>query len=640
MNFDDICFAFPLIYDIADLYFSFRRNGNGRDEAVRRILTEYRDVLEDPDDGFCVKTGLALALAKNGEITETIKREALEAIDEYRIDNNGEDVSEAVNRLKEYLINSEPGEEIFVSRKKTYDPGWEIGDTFIHKITHPRSKQGGILGWYIVFRKAGEYVNVKGQRVQLVYTTVCPEESIPHSSDELIRLGLLRMMNQGSRWDYLGQLQFSGEKDEESWGLTKIGCFPDVPVPKDSTEENPRLAYPLYGSTNGKQNEPDFEVIVSELYSSNGVNNHVTETVKEELPEDNLYSFLKSIKESYGDIEEHPEKYYSQKELRRLGIECDSRDYLSKEQKEVLYLFDRSCAITYDNNYFCCTGYRSVYLYSIETGKLAHKITGLPRPFLSRLTNDNKLIVKTQKGEYRIYDIISGSLLRSFSLPKNLIKNTPSFFPTPDGRFIISLETENHFVRLQMIETETGNYSRYDLNEAWEADLFYSETESKFYITAVHFDELEKSFYTSFYYFFYPCDKPDIITMPLRSNNYDKIDYNSNRFALSLRQTGGIIFHKSEDIVILDLETNNADSINVETEDVLNSVRISKSGRYLAVAGSGSIQIIDVARKRSVHKYKVDNGCFVDFYDNDTKLLIGTWEKGFCVDISSITNGP
>ena len=67
-----IILVFPLINDIISAYESFRRNGQSREEAVKMVLVEFAGEDPDTEDDVLTWIGLAMAMAKNKELTEEV----------------------------------------------------------------------------------------------------------------------------------------------------------------------------------------------------------------------------------------------------------------------------------------------------------------------------------------------------------------------------------------------------------------------------------------------------------------------------------------------------------------------------------------------------------------------------------------
>ena len=99
------------------------------------------------------------------------------------------------------------------------------------------------------------------------------------------------------------------------------------------------------------------------------------------------------------------------------------------------------------------------------------------------------------------------------------------------------------------------------------------------------------------------------------------VDYGSNKFAFS---------DYSNKIEFFDVRNRLVEELQYNKNGILYDLKISKSGRYIALAESQNIYIYGIENKECICNYEVENGCFVDFLD-DEKLLIGTWKKGYCL---------
>jgi len=250
--------VFPLMGDIIYKYESFRNNGKSNTESLVSIYREYREDMEDDDDGAVIIIAMAIALCGRKEAVDKIIEEAGRSI-EYIVSSMEppERVYIAFDSLKalfssdDIYVNSGKKTPPVKIRKK-YKPDWEIGDTFIHEVT-PSPKNEPFVGQYIIFRKIGEYVDKLGYNVQLVYVSLCSADKIPDSDEALHSLGFVRMMQQSAdKWYYIAQIVLSGKKSEESWELKKIGNFPNAGHPTDAAEEDPVTSMPMIGRINRK----------------------------------------------------------------------------------------------------------------------------------------------------------------------------------------------------------------------------------------------------------------------------------------------------------------------------------------------------------------------------------------------------
>lgn len=263
-----------LVDEIIDSYSSLRLHGHSREASLARICQSFEAELSDEDDRPFVLIAIALALCKKRELTPQTRNDALQAIELLRKRPSDHSVpynTRDFDRLIGYLSADRIGPEVPYRARKAYDPGWSIGDTFIHPFSQSAAEQMGLLGWYIVFRKVGEYLDRKSRHMQLVYITVCPPDAIPQTDTELSSLGYLRMMEHDNGWDYLGQLCFKSKKDEDQWDLHKIGCFPNAGIPNDAITEDPIVSMPFYGVLHRNSQVLDYEDQVCHLIKFRGI---------------------------------------------------------------------------------------------------------------------------------------------------------------------------------------------------------------------------------------------------------------------------------------------------------------------------------------------------------------------------------
>ncbi len=301
------------------------------------------------------------------------------------------------------------------------------------------------------------------------------------------------------------------------------------------------------------------------------------------------------------------------------------------DKQDIIFEFKKSYSISYNKDFFCCVG-GSVNLYDVKTGAHKFRITGLKQACFSLFSSDNRLFVKAAGG-YFIYNLNTLYLEKRIHCPRGVRWGSYQFTLTPDNKYIIDFAEVSLNEKLIIIDVETGKSNLYEFGEGVTSSLFYDEYESNYLIsTIIKKDNIitgPDSLCSNYYSFDFRSDNPEIKKMPFSLGYYYSIDYKNKTFALA---------GDKSDITIFDTESNKKECIKYIKDSVIHGIRISQNGKYIALAQSENIQIIDVAAKKVVKTFDVDYGCFADFYDNDTKLIIGMWEKGYCVDISSIIN--
>ena len=257
-----------LAKEIKELYVTLRRKGNNRRDSLQIVQDYFRKEIEDHDDRFPVLLGLAMALCARNELTLDISNELRNEINSIR---NVPFYGQVSTSYLDFWINKldDPtyyGEEATYKKRPPYIPDWNIGDTFVHTLTHPSSKSLGIHGWSIIFHKVGDHIDDTEKHRHLFYVSLCPPGKEPRSASELQKLGFLPMMRRDNATEYLAQITVTSKKAMASYELEKIGIFYHVLPPKDSAEENPLVTMPLFGHIRKGDMRPDYEAIICSLY--------------------------------------------------------------------------------------------------------------------------------------------------------------------------------------------------------------------------------------------------------------------------------------------------------------------------------------------------------------------------------------
>lgn len=263
---------FPLIDDINDQYVFFRTEGWSPEEAQGKIINAYADELNDYDESVVVLSGIALAQWDTSELEENTKQEVLLMLEKKIAEAEKDEERRAFRAvLKNLSKEKKSNKRITPSSRKSYSLDWSIGDTFAHKLTHPNAEKAGIFGCYLLFRKIGQYNDWKGRTIQLGYVTVCSDNHLPKTTEELNALGFLRVMSHGEKWEYMVQVNIQSKRTENTLKLEWIGCFPDALTPNDEIVVEPRVTMPFYDGTDKASNCPRYEDSCCHFYKKNGI---------------------------------------------------------------------------------------------------------------------------------------------------------------------------------------------------------------------------------------------------------------------------------------------------------------------------------------------------------------------------------
>lgn len=237
-----------LIRDVKQEYLNERRNGKGRSEAVRSIMNSYAEEAEDYEENLALHVGLIFALAEHNELFNEFSEQArLVLAQEERERVLQKPVRRYVQRCTELLNDpNRYGDEAVINKRRGYNPGLKIGDTFSHKVTCPESEPLGLKEQFIVLTVAGEYDNISGKRMYLMYGYFVEDLDVLSNPDRRSEMRCIRAMRHDNGWDYFFQVGFTSRKKQQSYELTYIGTFFDLPRPTDHVEEDPLVAMPLF----------------------------------------------------------------------------------------------------------------------------------------------------------------------------------------------------------------------------------------------------------------------------------------------------------------------------------------------------------------------------------------------------------
>ena len=168
--------------------------------------------------------------------------------------------------LRQLSKETSPPKSKKATKKCSYSVSWVAGDTFCHRFTPPNSERAGIYGWFLLFRKVGEYIDWKGHPKQLGYLTVCQQDALPQTVEDLNELGFLRVMNHGKKWDYLVQADVQSKRTENALKMERNGCFPNAICPVDEMQSSPEVAMPLFSGIDKKTGCPRYEDVICSFY--------------------------------------------------------------------------------------------------------------------------------------------------------------------------------------------------------------------------------------------------------------------------------------------------------------------------------------------------------------------------------------
>ena len=263
---------YPLVFDILEEYHALEENGIDNKTACSMLRQRYWQELEDTDDGDIVWIALAIAQAGSSASDETLRQKALYAIENRLHDDElPAELARAFKQAAKLVNRADNAHRKEHRKARSYRPEWRVGDTFAHLLSHPLTSRAELEGWYVLFRKTGEYTDVKQKTHQLGYLSLCPPEKLPHKKEELEALGYLRVMPAGSAsWEYLVQIEIQSKKAERELQFEYLGSFPDAAKPPDEVLRKPEVSMPFFTGIDKQTGCPSYEDHICRIFTRNG----------------------------------------------------------------------------------------------------------------------------------------------------------------------------------------------------------------------------------------------------------------------------------------------------------------------------------------------------------------------------------
>lgn len=198
--------------DVKEEYLEKLKNGIDDKIALKEMVEEYEDSINDIDDGPVFWIALANTMWKVGRLTEKVKKVALKSIDKNLTRwRNEVDEKEYKLREKELLkfkdkINKEMPlrKNLFVDQENIKKENeWHDGEIYAYKFESEEAKSKGLYGRYLVIRKISEDDYFSKRINAIAYCQITKNEDLPKSVDEINKLPYIIMFGKGNvRYDY------------------------------------------------------------------------------------------------------------------------------------------------------------------------------------------------------------------------------------------------------------------------------------------------------------------------------------------------------------------------------------------------------------------------------------------------------
>lgn len=226
--------------DIRGDYVDKLKRGKTNEVATQELIDENQDIIGDVEEEPLFWFALADTQWNYGRLLPKVKEKALFFLlqdgELARWQESGEKKAIAwqktLDTLKEKLESPQPAIKK-VSKYRLYQCKWHLGDVFAYRLSGSYSKEKGVEGKYVVFRKVSEDTWWPGHIVPVVQVYKWLSDDVP-SIDQLSGLellptlysSLLRTEIPNRKLDYEIKLLSESKKSIPTDNLTLLGNLP------------------------------------------------------------------------------------------------------------------------------------------------------------------------------------------------------------------------------------------------------------------------------------------------------------------------------------------------------------------------------------------------------------------------------
>lgn len=278
--------------------------------------------------------------------------------------------------------------------------------------------------------------------------------------------------------------------------------------------------------------------------------------------------------------------------------------------------FKKAYRILYNDKYFCCLN-NTADIYDKE-GNFLRKTKGLENPNYGEFYDNDKLIIKNTSGMFRIFNVETLDEIKKIKSIDKKAGHDSKFLLLPD-KTLIDIIYSHATEKIYQIDLNTKDYCVFEENRYKFRKLFYINNDIYAILT------IPKDGYNSptWVYKVIVCDSnlqlEPIIKVCDNMCNY--CDMNTNNILYTL--------HGS--VNVFNLKTFSSKSINESLQ--CRYIKLSEDGKLFVFVKPDEVKIYAVDTLECIKKIKTQYANFAEFYDKDSKLLIGTWEDGYLLDL-------
>ena len=208
-------------------------------KATSKIIKEYKEELEDAEEGPYIWMALADTQWRKGILLCYVKENALKFIDAELNGNNQEKWgkyyekrNQHLNELKNKLL-SEPPPPSKPKMKKDFICDWRIGDTFAYKLTSDYALQNGMFNRYLIFHKVAEDRGYPNDVFPVVWVKYTENDKLPICKEDVDVLNFIQISTVSEwhmgRTDVFNPIELQREAAKKSHIVSERDDFGYIP---------------------------------------------------------------------------------------------------------------------------------------------------------------------------------------------------------------------------------------------------------------------------------------------------------------------------------------------------------------------------------------------------------------------------
>ncbi len=228
----------PFVYEVREEYIALRDELQ-RKKAVKALMKEYRDELEDVDDSAYFWLGIASGQDELGELTEEYRQNALSALSML-----GEDAPPFDEGELDFLNNAGAKKK----KPKNEYINWKPGDVYLYDLSGPYAEEAHIDDCSLLLYVIDYYKISSLGKWPRLYLLLNLGKEAPSTKDDLKNCGFFELDRTFSKCGKIAYRKVYTCKNEAEFEgfnakLKYVGNFPSLSSPPNEAEMDDAPTY-------------------------------------------------------------------------------------------------------------------------------------------------------------------------------------------------------------------------------------------------------------------------------------------------------------------------------------------------------------------------------------------------------------